>query len=83
MRFWKIENRKHKQKAIEEIFPEGYESVEIKNETNKIKEHEKKVDRNNMIYYSSKKPFYFRMFKTIRSFGNDIYSGKITINEAN
>ena len=36
-----------------------------------------------MIYYSNKKPFYFKMFKTIRSFGNDIYSGKITTNEAN
>ena len=36
-----------------------------------------------MIYYSSKEPFAFRIFKTIRSFGDDIYSGKITINEAN
>ena len=35
-----------------------------------------------MIYYSSKEPFAFRIFKT-RSFGDDIYSGKITINEAN
>ena len=36
-----------------------------------------------MIYYSSKEPFDFRMFKTIRSFGDDIYSSKITINEVN
>ena len=36
-----------------------------------------------MIYYSSKEPFAFRIFKTLRSFGDDIYSGKITINEAN
>ena len=35
-----------------------------------------------MIYYSSKEAFDFRMFKTIRSFGDDIYSGKITKNEA-
>ena len=35
-----------------------------------------------MICYSSKEPFDFRMFKTIRSFDDDIYSGKITINEA-
>ena len=35
-----------------------------------------------MIYYSSKEPFDFRMFKTIRSFGDDIYSSKITINES-
>ena len=35
-----------------------------------------------MIYYSSKEAFDFRMFKTIRSFGDDIYSGQITKNEA-
>ena len=29
-------------KSIEEIFPEGYDRVEIKNELNKIKEYEKK-----------------------------------------
>ena len=41
-----------------------------------------KVNRNNIIYYSSKEPIDFKIFKTIRSFGEDIYSGKITINEA-
>ena len=35
-----------------------------------------------MVYYSSKEPFNFRIFKTIKSFGDDIYSSKITINEA-
>ena len=30
-------------KSIEEIFPEGYESVQIKNKINKIKEYEKKT----------------------------------------
>ena len=70
-------------KSIEEIFPEGYESVQIKNKINKIKEYEKKLDRNSMIYDSSKEPFDFRMFKTrILSFGYDIYSSKITTNEA-
>ena len=69
-------------KSIEEIFPEDYESVEIKNELNKTKEYDKKVNRKHMIYYSSKEPFDFRTFKTIRSFADDIYSGKTTINEA-
>ena len=36
-----------------------------------------------MIYYSSKEPFDFKTFKTIRSFGENVCSGKITINEAN
>ena len=35
-----------------------------------------------MIYYSSKEPYDFRMFKTIKALGDDIYSSKITINEA-
>ena len=73
---------KEKTKSIEGIFPEGYESVKIKNELNKIKEYEKNVKRNNIIYYSSKEPFDFRIFKTVKSFDKDIYSGKITINEA-
>ena len=34
-----------------------------------------------MIYCSSEETFNFRIFKTIRSFGDNIYSGKITINE--
>ena len=35
-----------------------------------------------MTYYSSKELFNFNAFKTIRSFGKNIYSGTITINEA-
>ena len=35
-----------------------------------------------MIYYSSKEPFYFKTFKTVRSLGENIYSGKITMNES-
>ena len=35
-----------------------------------------------MIYHSSKESFDFNVFKTIRSFGENIYSGKTTINEA-
>ena len=75
-----LENLKPKEqtKLIEGIFPEGYESVEIKNEINKIKEYKKKVDRNDMIYDSSKELFDFKIFRTIRSLGENIYSGKIT-----
>ena len=35
-----------------------------------------------MIYYSGKDPFNFKRFQTIRSLGENIYSGKITINKA-
>ena len=78
-----LEDLKSKSKSREGIFPDGYGSVEIKNEINKIKVCKKKVNRNNMIYYLSKEPFDFNAFKTIRYFGENIYSSKITINEAN
>ena len=42
----------------------------------------KKVHRDDMIYYSTKEPFGFKTFKTIRSFGGNIYSSKTTLNEA-
>ena len=35
-----------------------------------------------MIYYWSKEPFNFKTFKTIRSLGENIYSGKITMDVA-
>ena len=35
-----------------------------------------------MICYSSKEPFNFKTFKTIRSLGENIYSDKITMDEA-
>ena len=35
-----------------------------------------------MVYYSSKEPFYFNAFEKVRYFGENIYSSKITINEA-
>ena len=73
---------KEQTKSSEGIFPEPYESVEIKIELNKVKEYEKKVNRDNMICYSTKEPFDFRVFKTIGSFGDEIYSSKITISEA-
>ena len=41
----------------------------------------KKIYRNNMIYYSRKEPFDFKTSKTIRSLGENIYRGKITINK--
>ena len=34
-----------------------------------------------MIYYSCKEPFDFRIFRTIRSFGDYIYNNRIGIDE--
>ena len=42
----------------------------------------KKIQQIEMIYYSRKKPFDFKTFKTIGSFRENIYSGKIAIKQA-
>ena len=47
----------------------------------KLKNMKKNVDKNNMIYHSNKESFGFNVFKTIGSFGENIYSGKTTINK--
>ena len=39
------------------------------------------INRNDLIYKLSKHVYYFRTFQTIRSFGNIIFTGKITITE--
>ena len=43
--------------------------------------HENKFIKD-MFYDLSKQPFDFRVFETIRSFGKDIYSKRINIDEA-
>ena len=67
-----LEDLKSKSKSIKGIYPGGYESVKIKNEVDNIKEYENKVNRNDIIYYSSKEPFDFNAFEAIRSFGENI-----------
>ena len=55
---------------------------EGKKELNKIKEIEKNVDREKLIYETNEYTYSFKNFQTIKTFGRDIYEGKITIKEA-
>ena len=48
----------------------------------KIKEIENSIDREKLIYKSNKYTYDFRNFQTIRTFGEDIYKGEITFEEA-
>ena len=69
--------------TIKDVIPESvFASDEAKEEINKIKEIEKNVDREKLIYKASKYKHDFRKFNTIRTFGEDIYNGKITLEEA-
>ena len=56
---------------------------EAKKELDKIKEIEKSVDREKLIYETNEYTYSFKNFQTIKTFGRDIYEGKITIEEAN
>ena len=66
-----------------DIIPEiAFASDESRKELNKIKEIEKNIDREKLIYKTNKHTYDFRKFNTIRTFGKDIYNGKITLEEA-
>ena len=55
---------------------------ETKKKLDKIKEIEKNVDREKLIYETNEYTYSFKNFQTIKTFGRDIYEGKITIKEA-
>ena len=70
--------------AIEDIIPKSaFANEEAKKELDKIKEIEKNVIREKMIYDASEYANDFRNFRTIRTFGRDIYNDKITLMKIN
>ena len=69
--------------TIEDVIPKSvFANIEAAEEFNIIKEIEKKVDREKLVYKSNKNKYNFKNFQTIRIFGEDIYNGEITLEEA-
>ena len=67
----------------DDIIPESaFASDEAREEINKILKIEKNVDREKLVYEAGRYKYDFRKFNTIRTFGEDIYEGKITLEEA-
>ena len=66
----------------DEIPKNAFNNDEAKKEINKITEIEKTIDREKLIYKATEYIYDFRNSKTIRTFGKDIYKGKITLEEA-
>ena len=67
----------------EDIIPKSeFASDEVKGEINKILEIEKNVDTDKLVYDAGKYTYDFRTFNPIRTFGEDIYEGKLTLEEA-
>ena len=54
----------------------------IKNELYDIKKWEEKIKRKDLIYKTNNHRYDFQQYDTIRSFGDNIYTAKININEA-
>ena len=70
------------QKSIENMFSKEQQNNDIKDELNEIKTIREKNDRNDLIYETNKYTFNFQQLETIRSFGNSVFSGTVTLDKA-
>ena len=68
------------------MFSKDFLNEEAKCELNKVVESENKPNRNNLIYiigHKKKNRIYdFQKFKTITSFGKEIYHNDLSLNDA-
>ena len=72
------------QLTIEDVIPKNaLNDNEARKELDKIKEIEKNLVREKLIYERNEYTYSFKNFQTIKTFGRDIYEVKITIEEAN
>ena len=79
----KSDNNKELEIKNEDIIPKSaFASDEAIEELNKILRIEKDVVREKLVQDTGKYTYDFRTFNTIRTFGEDIYDGKITLEEA-
>ena len=68
--------------TIERIFPKNRRNNVIKTELNEMKEWKEKNKRKYLIYNTKKCKYDFQQYETIRLFGENIYTGKISIDVA-
>ena len=64
------------------MIPENTLTEEVKYDLKRIKEIEKMVDRENLVYRTNEHTYSFKNFPTINTFGKNIYNGAITLKEA-
>ena len=80
IRTFKSDNKKLE---IENIIPKSaFAKDKAEKEIEKIVRIEKTIDREKIVYRASKYTYDFRNFRTVRTFGRDIYEGKISLEEA-
>ena len=77
-------SKSNNQLTIEDVIPnDALNNNEAKKELDKIKEIEKNVDREKLIYETNEYTYSFKNFQTIKTFGRDIYEGIITLEKSN
>ena len=76
------ENKKEGLKSAKGLFPNEMRTNEIKNETDEIKKWEEKIRREDLVYETNKYKCDFQQYDVIKAFGDSIYNGKISIDEA-
>ena len=62
---------------MKDVIPENPISKKAKNKLKKIKQIEKTVDREHLYDTTKKYTFDFQYFRTISTFGRDIFNGKL------
>ena len=75
--------KSNNQLTIKDVIPKNaLNNDEAKKELDKIKDIEKNVDIENLVYETNEYTYSFKHFQTIKTFGRDIYEGNITFEEA-
>ena len=70
--------------TIENLIPESVlNNDEAKKKLDKIKEIEKNIDREKLVYKTNKYTYKFENFQTVKTFGKHIHDGTIKLKEAN
>ena len=64
------------------MIPENTLTEEAKYELKRIKEIEKMIERENLVYRTNEDTYSFKNFQTINTFDKSIYNGAITLKEA-
>ena len=75
--------KSNNQLTIEDVIPKNaLNNDEAKKELNKVKEIEKSIDSEKLIYKTNGYTYGFKNFQAIKTFDRDTHEGKITIEEA-
>ena len=75
--------KSNNQLTVEDVIPKSALNNDVaKNNLDKIKEIEKNVDREKLVYETNEYTHSFKNFQTIRTFGKDIYDSTIKLEEA-